>query len=175
MRMSTDPYSTWPHEASQQLTASWPSRTWFLQSLRFGPTWTSHRQTASLWYRWAHLALDPWFSHCPHPVCSRGWWMLLLDWSRFWSATRNCTHCYFCFTSMIFPTVYHPRFACLQMIALCTEPLTQSKINSNSNVTLIRWLTGLLAGAWASIHRNVLSLPSPVPFLHYINSTRSVE
>ena len=60
---------------------------------------------------------------------------------------------------MIFPTVYHPRFACLQMIALCTEPLTQLKINSNSNVTSIRWLT----------------LPSPVPIHRYTNSTRSVE
>jgi len=35
----------------------------------------------------------------------------------------------------------------------------QSKINSD--VTLIRWPTGLLAGAWASTHRNVPSLPSP--------------
>jgi len=28
-------------------------------------------------------------------------------------------HCYFCFTLMIFPTVYHLRFACLQMTCDC--------------------------------------------------------
>ena len=49
-------------------------------------------------------------------------------------STQECrrepylAHCYFCFTLMIFPTVYHPRFGdvCLQMIALCTEPLIRS-------------------------------------------------